>query len=76
MPLTNAQIKAKAKEQSAKRGKRGVSPTDSAETNALELWAALMVEWAKDVRDDIVRLEAAMGMPPGDPGDPPSWPPE
>ena len=44
--------------------------------DTLKDWAHLMTKWAKDARDDIIRLEAAMGMPPGDPGDPPSWPPE
>jgi hypothetical protein len=42
---------------------------------SIDDWAALMVEWAKDVRDDIIRLEAAAGIPCGDPGDPPPWPP-
>ncbi len=34
-----------------------------------------LTDWARDVRIDIVRLEARCGLPPGDPGEPPP-PPE
>lgn len=41
-------------------------------------WMNSMVEWGKNVRDDIIRLESATGIGPGDPGDPPPtpWRPE
>ena len=58
----------------SKRRKYGLSGPAN-EANLMK-WAELMVEWAKDARDDIIRLEAATGIPMGDPGDPPSWPPE
>ena len=37
-------------------------------------WNKMMVEWAKCVRDDIIRLEGAAGISSGDPGDPPPPP--
>lgn len=37
-------------------------------------WLESIVEWGKNVRDDIVRLEGAMGIGAGDPGDPPPSP--
>ena len=37
-------------------------------------WGRDMDRWGQTVRDDIVRLEAAAGVPPGDPGDPPPPP--
>lgn len=42
----------------------------------LEAWALDMEDWGRQVRIDIVRLEAAHGLPEGDPGDPPPkpWP--
>ncbi len=51
-----------------------------AQTNSKEMvaaiveWGADMVLWGQTVRDDIIRLEAAAGLPPGDPGDPPPPP--
>jgi len=35
-----------------------------------------MKSWGCDVRDDIIRLEAAVGAAPGEPGDPPPAPRE
>ena len=37
-------------------------------------WMDDMIAWAQDVRDDIIRLEAAAGLPMGDPADPPPRP--
>lgn len=37
-------------------------------------WMDSMVEWGKNVRDDIIRLESRLGGAPGDPGDPPPTP--
>jgi hypothetical protein len=37
-------------------------------------WMRDMKAWGEDVRDDIVRLEAAVHVAPGDPGDPPPAP--
>ncbi len=37
-------------------------------------WMDDMIGWGQDVRDDIIRLEAAAGLPTGDPGDPPPRP--
>ncbi|MBI3983062.1 MAG: hypothetical protein HY337_09130 [Gemmatimonadetes bacterium] len=45
-----------------------------ANANHLNAWVRDMIAWAQDVRDDVIRLEAAAGLPAGDPGDPP--PPE
>jgi hypothetical protein len=39
-------------------------------------WARDMHEWGTYVRHDIVRLEKEVGIPTGDPGDPPEGPPE
>jgi len=39
-------------------------------------WTRDMHTWGECVRDDIIRLEAAVGLPPGDPGDPPGGPPD
>jgi len=50
--------------------------TGDADDENFDKWVRLMVEWGKDVRDDIIRLEAAAGIPRGDPGDPPPWPPD
>jgi hypothetical protein len=37
-------------------------------------WMDSMVEWGKNVRDDIIRLESNLGAAAGDPGDPPPTP--
>ena len=37
-------------------------------------WMDDMIDWGQDVRDDIIRLEAAAGLPTGDPADPPPRP--
>ncbi len=37
-------------------------------------WGEDMIKWGQTVRDDIIRLEVAAGVPPGDPGDPPPPP--
>ncbi len=37
-------------------------------------WMDDMIGWGQDVRDDIIRLEAAAGLPTGDPADPPPRP--
>lgn len=37
-------------------------------------WMNSMVEWGKNVRDDIIRLESSTGIAHGDPGDPPPPP--
>ena len=42
----------------------------------LKLYTADLAAWGQDVRDDIIRLEAACGIARGDPGDPPGGPPE
>lgn len=42
----------------------------------LEAWMRDMKAWGGDVRDDIIRLEAAVGAAPGEPGDPPPAPRE
>lgn len=42
----------------------------------LKIYTADLAAWGQDVRDDIIRLEAACGIAPGDPGDPPGGPPE
>lgn len=39
-------------------------------------WMRDMKAWGSDVRDDIIRLEAAVGAAPGEPGDPPPAPRE
>ena len=41
---------------------------------AIVNWGRDMDRWGQTVRDDIVRLEAALGLAPGDPGDPPPPP--
>ena len=40
------------------------------------LWMKEMEAWGKRVRADIIRVEAALRLPPGDPGDPPPPPDE
>ncbi len=40
----------------------------------MEDWMDDMIGWGQDVRDDIIRLEAAAGLPTGDPADPPPRP--
>jgi len=40
----------------------------------LAAWMRDMKAWGSDVRDDIIRLEAAVGAAPGEPGDPPPAP--
>lgn len=40
----------------------------------LSKWMRDMKAWGEDVRDDIVRLETAARVAPGDPGDPPPAP--
>ncbi len=37
-------------------------------------WMRDMKAWGEDVRDDIIRLESAVGVAPGEPGDPPPAP--
>lgn len=37
-------------------------------------WAQDMTGWAKAVRDDLLRIENKLGLPHGDPGDPPPVP--
>ena len=46
---------------------------DPKKLDHLAAWVRDMIAWAQDVRDDIIRIEAAVGLG-GDPGDPP--PPE
>ena len=40
----------------------------------LAAWMRDMKAWGEDVRDDIIRLESAVGAAPGEPGDPPPAP--
>jgi len=40
----------------------------------LAAWMRDMKSWGEDVRDDIIRLESAVGAAPGEPGDPPPAP--
>lgn len=40
----------------------------------LAAWMRDMKAWGENVRDDIIRLEAAVRMAPGEPGDPPPAP--
>ena len=40
----------------------------------LAKWMRDMKLWGQEVRDDIIRLEAAVGVATGDPGDPPPAP--
>lgn len=40
----------------------------------LAAWMRDLKAWGGDVRDDIIRLEAAVGTAPGEPGDPPPAP--
>lgn len=40
----------------------------------LKAWMRDMKAWGEEVRDDIIRLEAALGVATGDPGDPPPAP--
>ena len=47
---------------------------DKPEINTLIEWMESMVEWGKNIRDDIIRLEGALGVSAGDPGDPPPSP--
>jgi hypothetical protein len=42
----------------------------------LKIYTDDLAAWGQDVRDDIIRLEAACRIPQGDPGDPPGGPPE
>lgn len=44
------------------------------EVGRLLEWMDAMVQWGKNVRDDIIRLESNAGLAPGDPGDPPPTP--
>ncbi len=37
-------------------------------------WMRDLRAWGQDVRDDIIRLESAVGVAPGEPGDPPPAP--
>jgi hypothetical protein len=46
---------------------------DEAQAELLK-WMQEMVDWGKRVRIDIVRLEGAAGIGPGDPDDPPDEP--
>ena len=47
-----------------------------AEKQHIREWIQDMTEWARAARIDIIRLEAACGLPVGDPGDPPPPPVE
>ena len=40
----------------------------------LAAWMRDLKTWGQDVRDDIIRLETAVGVASGDPGDPPPAP--
>ncbi|HEU5262022.1 MAG TPA: hypothetical protein VFU41_11440 [Gemmatimonadales bacterium] len=40
----------------------------------LAAWMRDTKAWGENVRDDIIRLEAAVGAAPGEPGDPPPAP--
>ena len=40
----------------------------------LAAWMRDMKAWGQEVRDDIIRLESAVGAAAGDPGDPPPAP--
>ena len=40
----------------------------------LAAWMRDMRAWGELVRDDIIRMESALGLAPGDPGDPPPAP--
>lgn len=42
--------------------------------DALQKWMEDVVKWCREVRLDIVRLEAASGLAKGDPGPPPEDP--
>lgn len=65
-----------------KKWKNPVKPkklddADVAGNTAVDLLGEYMKaleEWGRDVRIDIIRLETAAGLPPGDPGDPPEGP--
>ena len=52
--------------------KKGISHENLA--TCLAAWMRDMKTWGQDVRDDIIRLEAAVGVARGDPGDPPPAP--
>lgn len=56
--------------------KKATVPTTNWEANRKQLveWMDYMVEWGKNVRDDIIRLESGLGVGAGDPGDPPPTP--
>ncbi len=44
------------------------------ELDRVNQWMQAMVEWGKNVRDDIIRLESSTKIGLGDPGDPPPAP--
>lgn len=44
------------------------------DADALRSWIQDMAAWAQDVRDDLLRMEGAVGFAAGDPGDPPPPP--
>jgi hypothetical protein len=52
------------------------NPPKSIETlvAGLAAWMRDLKSWGEDVRDDIIRLESAVGAAPGEPGDPPPAP--
>ena len=57
-----------------------VAPKQIHDEDVLTLlrWMDALVQWGKNVRDDIIRLESSANLVPGDPGDPPPtpWRPE
>jgi hypothetical protein len=52
----------------------GAGLTDEMADSLIE-WTEKMIEWGKEVRTDIIRLEGQAGFSAGDPGDPPEPPP-
>jgi len=46
----------------------------TAQIDEVIVWMKSVIAWGENVRDDIIRLEAATGIGPGDPGDPPPPP--
>ena len=55
---------------------KGDPPTKASDElrDLMKDWIDDMIGWGQDVRDDIIRLEAAAGLPTGDPADPPPRP--
>ena len=51
-----------------------MGPSSTAKNAQLVMWMNEMYAWGQAVRRDIIRLEGAAGLPPGDPEDPPKPP--